>query len=144
MQQTKKVCSLCKISKHIDYFNKSKSDFLGRASRCKECAKKAARKYYEKAKKNPEWVKAKRIKQRDNLRNVKLEAVAYKGDKCFDCGVTYPPYIYDFHHLDGVNKVNNPSRFFCRGFEASKMELDKCVMLCSNCHRTRHYIRGDL
>lgn len=119
--------------------------------------KQAKRKEYREnyKRKHPERIKeqSKRFKERhkerlrisqtelQRLRNQKnkLKAIEYKGDKCFDCGETYPQCCYDFHHLDPTIKDANIAQLIGRNFEKIKPELDKCVLLCSNCHRIRHF-----
>jgi hypothetical protein len=72
-------------------------------------------------------------------RAAKVQAIAYLGGKCLDCGLVSPvPQVYDFHHLDPAKKDIKLSSLSNRGFEAMIPELDKCVLLCSNCHRIRH------
>lgn len=56
---------------------------------------------------------------------------------CMDCGIVYPPYVMDFDHVRGV-KVRNVSNY--GGFSSpTKLleEIDKCDLVCSNCHRIR-------
>jgi hypothetical protein len=66
-----------------------------------------------------------------------LLAVEYKGGKCHDCGGVFPACVYDFHHLDSSKKDFMIGRTN-RGWDKLRPELDKCDMLCSNCHRIRH------
>lgn len=61
------------------------------------------------------------------------------GNKCADCGISYPPPIYDFHHLDPTKKDFTVANIIWRNLDSLREELDKCVMLCANCHRLRHY-----
>ena len=69
----------------------------------------------------------------------KQYCIDYKGGKCFDCGESFPNAIYDFHHLDPNTKSFNVSnKAHCVSLEILKQELDKCDMLCVNCHRIRH------
>lgn len=73
--------------------------------------------------------------------NLKRKAVEYKGGKCIDCGLQTDKYIvYDFHHLDPKLKDVKIAEMIHKrkNFEVIKIELDKCVLLCSNCHRIRH------
>ncbi len=77
--------------------------------------------------------------QREKGRMNKLKAIEYLGGKCADCNNVFPPYIYDFHHLDSNEKENTIARIMGRKWENIVPELDKCVLLCSNCHRTRHH-----
>lgn len=70
---------------------------------------------------------------------VKQLAVEYKGGKCAICG--YDKYIgaLDFHHLDPEQKdFGISSKGYTRGIETVKRELDKCILVCANCHREIH------
>lgn len=72
-------------------------------------------------------------------------AVEYKGGKCHDCGlVSEWPQVYDFHHRDPSEKEFAFARNgHTRSWERNKAELDKCDMLCANCHRIRHAKEND-
>ena len=72
------------------------------------------------------------------LRKIKQQCVDYKGGKCVQCG--YNKYIgaIDFHHLDPTQKDFGIARNQKNFGESHKKELDKCVALCSNCHRIEH------
>jgi 5-methylcytosine-specific restriction endonuclease McrA len=75
-------------------------------------------------------------KRRDVL---KIKAVEYKGGKCERCG--YSKYVgaLDFHHVDPSQKdFAIASKGYTRSWEKVINELDKCIMLCSNCHREVH------
>ena len=57
---------------------------------------------------------------------------------CIDCGIKSNNYcIYDFHHVED-NKEFAISKT-SKSFDSIKKELDKCILLCSNCHRIRHF-----
>jgi hypothetical protein len=47
----------------------------------------------------------------------------------------------DFHHLDGDEKYDKLSNAIKDkwGKEKIDLEISKCVVLCSNCHRKLHY-----
>ena len=68
----------------------------------------------------------------------KLDAIAYKGGKCQECGYNKYYGALEFHHLDPSTKDSEWNKL--RLLEWSKVthELDKCVLLCSNCHREAH------
>lgn len=73
----------------------------------------------------------------DRRLTLKRLAVEYKGGMCIDCKLETENYcVYDFHHVD-TNKAYCISAS-ARGFETLKKELDKCILLCANCHRIRH------
>jgi 5-methylcytosine-specific restriction endonuclease McrA len=71
-------------------------------------------------------------------RSLKLQSIEYKGSKCSKCG--YDRYIgaLEFHHLDPNEKDFYLSHAKMTSFEKVKSELDKCVLLCANCHREEH------
>jgi hypothetical protein len=57
---------------------------------------------------------------------------------CVDCGVAYPPYVMQFDHVvDG--KRGNVADMARSGFslENIQAEIDKCELVCSNCHAER-------
>lgn len=69
----------------------------------------------------------------------KLEAIAYKGGVCVDCERMPHPAAMTFHHLDPSQKNYQLSAAREKTLsEAVKRELDKCVLLCRNCHAIRH------
>lgn len=71
-------------------------------------------------------------------RNIKDKAVEYLGGVCEDCGVKDHSCIYDFHHEDPDKKDFAVGKQ-AKAFKNIKDELDKCILLCANCHRKRHY-----
>jgi len=71
-------------------------------------------------------------------RTIKIKAVEYKGGKCQNCGYSQCISAMDFHHLDPKEKdfaiSGNAGKW-----ENIKRELDKCILLCKNCHAEHHY-----
>lgn len=67
----------------------------------------------------------------------KIKAVAYKGGCCKVCGYTKSLRALHFHHLNSNEKSFTiaHNRY---SWAAVKQELDKCVLLCSNCHAELH------
>src|SRR3982751_3267445 len=69
-------------------------------------------------------------------RKLKTLAVEYKGGKCERCGYKNCIEALDFHHLDNTDKSFSISKDgSTRGWEKIKVELEKCILLCANCHR---------
>src|SRR5665213_1792263 len=61
---------------------------------------------------------------------------------CTDCHEIYPPHVMDFDHVR-LGKVASISTLVRNGpFEALQRELQKCELVCSNCHRVRTQGRG--
>ena len=71
-------------------------------------------------------------------RKIKERAIEYLGGKCTDCGLIDDVCVYDFHHEDPAKKEISFGQRGGISFEKLKPELDKCVLLCANCHRKRH------
>lgn len=64
--------------------------------------------------------------------------VEYKGGKCSGCGYTKNLAALTFHHLDPKEKDFNISGAHCKSWDSIKIELDKCICLCFNCHIEIH------
>ena len=72
-------------------------------------------------------------------KKLREQAVEYKGGKCMFCG--YDRYLgaLDFHHLNSEDKEFGISKDgITRSWKRVKKELDKCILVCSNCHREVH------
>jgi len=88
------------------------------------------------------------IKERNKnrQRTIKEKLIKLYGEKCHLCEGSFHQSVYDFHHINSQNKVAQLSKF--KSFKSSKEEAKKCIMLCSNCHRTIHakldYILEDI
>lgn len=108
-----KKCPKCGVTKTIDQFYKSTKS----SSYCKECIKES---------------------NKVNRKNVKLQAIKYLGGSCSKCGYNKCSAALDFHHLDPNKKDKDYSNFKGNFSEKLKEELDKCVLLCANCHREEH------
>ena len=134
-----KVCSSCKSEKSLADFSFDNSSPDGRGYYCRTCSNAKARAHHAKRSSDPAWVAKKNEKNRNRFRVAKQKAVEYMGSKCHDCQTVYPNYVYDFHHLDGDTKLDNPSALLNKTWDRAKQELDKCIMVCANCHRGRHY-----
>lgn len=76
-------------------------------------------------------------KRRDDL---KRKSVEYKGSKCQICSYNKCIIALEFHHLDPLEKDFDISyKGYTRSWEKVKLELDKCILVCSNCHREIHF-----
>jgi 5-methylcytosine-specific restriction endonuclease McrA len=71
-------------------------------------------------------------------RRLKQRAVDYKGSRGQRCG--YDRYVgsLEFHHRNPSRKDFTFSQAKMKKFELVKDELDKCDLLCVNCHREAH------
>jgi predicted HNH restriction endonuclease len=93
---------------------------------------KETRKYKDRA----EYLKAAVARRRRKLKNL---AIKYKGGRCIFCGYSKYNGALEFHHLDTNKKDFGLSvRGLTRSWERIKKELDKCILVCSNCHKEIH------
>ena len=70
----------------------------------------------------------------------KMELIDLKGGKCEMCGYDKNISALEFHHIDPSTKKHNlDSRFLANSsYEKIAEEVDKCMLLCSNCHKEIH------
>jgi len=69
-------------------------------------------------------------------RDKKTKLVAYKGGKCLDCGGEFPICCFHFDHRDPFEKSFTISDWG-HSFEECIKEVDKCDLVCANCHAIR-------
>jgi hypothetical protein len=76
-------------------------------------------------------------------RKRKIEFLEYKGGmKCSRCGFSEPiPDVYAFHHRDPLEKDPSWGKMKTNNWKWDRVqdELDKCDVLCHNCHSIVHY-----
>lgn len=76
---------------------------------------------------------------KSHRQKVKEKAIFYKGGKCEKCDYDKCSWAFDFHHLDKSKKDFTLSSCLTLSWDKIKKELDKCIMICANCHRELHY-----
>jgi dihydrodipicolinate reductase len=118
-----KKCFQCKEKLELTKFYKNKSQRDGYSGICKLCQTSNERKNNQLAK---EW-----------LNTLKTE--------CVICGENRE-WVLDFHHVNQSDKLIEISYYAISGttsFETKKKkilkEMEKCIVVCSNCHRNIHY-----
>jgi hypothetical protein len=122
--QTKKeyngfrYCPMCGEDKKLDDFY-SRRGQKGMSTYCKVCTNKHTL---------------------DRQKSIKKKALIYKGGCCEVCGYSKCESALEFHHLNPNEKDFNISsiRQLSNFTEKIKNELDKCILVCSNCHREIH------
>jgi len=96
--------------------------------------------YIKKEKYSHAWCKACINKNTIAIQqNRKIQAINYKGGKCAKCGYNKYAGALDFHHLDPSKKDFTIARRKNCSLETIKPELDKCILLCRNCHAELHF-----
>ena len=66
---------------------------------------------------------------------MKILAIKYKGGECQNCGYNKCIAALEFHHRNPEEKSFGIGTPLSKTWEAIRTELDKCDLLCSNCHR---------
>jgi len=151
------ICTKCKKSKPRNSFNKQKRSPTGINPQCRDCISEYRKERYD-ARKAQGLEPATAKWQRDNkdklnaIRNNKRAQIrdwlrGYKNVPCADCGNKYPPTCMDFDHRDPSQKEFNLGSEAIRemySLEKLQAEIDKCDIVCANCHRIRTAIqRGE-
>jgi DNA-binding CsgD family transcriptional regulator len=76
---------------------------------------------------------------KNRIQKLKQMAVEYLGGKCMKCGYNKCIWVLEFHHRNPKEKEFAIGKYFSRSWEKLKKELDKCDLLCANCHREKHF-----
>jgi hypothetical protein len=137
MDSTKKCCR-CQQEKSCSSFS-FKNKVTGRLqSACKECHSKYHRKHYLENK--SVYTRKRRINNRKYRTKGRKFLDDYKRTSgCKFCQENTPCCL-DFHHIDPFQKTNNISKMKsnARAIHILQKEIDKCIVVCSNCHRKIH------
>lgn len=72
----------------------------------------------------------------------KLKSINHLGGKCVNCGET-EQFKLTFHHMIPNEKEYKVSDLFCKSWDVVKKEIEKCELLCFNCHMEKHYGQKD-
>ena len=131
-----KKCSVCQEEKselEFSYKNKSKNKLQ---NKCKECFKKYTRQHYINNKDT--YIKNAKINRANTYKRFREFLINIKNVPCKDCGKQFPHWIMEFDHIK--------DKKFCiprwHGSKESLLEeLEKCEVVCANCHSNRTYLR---
>ena len=123
---------------------KNRQKIVGQTRLCPACTKyKKFEKFYTRRKNNCSgWCR--QCVAQDTIkrgRKIKLECLEYKGGKCQKCGYDKCQAALDFHHRNPEEKdFSICKKYGCKNMnDRIKKELDKCDLLCANCHREEHF-----
>lgn len=74
----------------------------------------------------------------EHRRRIKRKAIHYSGGQCIRCGYNRCHAALDFHHIDPTEKEFRLAAGRTWGWDKCKVEIDKTILICSNCHRELH------
>lgn len=130
-----KICTICKIQKTADNFNRKSTSKDGLQNVCRGCNSRRTKLHYEK---NSEKIKqrtaVRKKVQKKILRDYIWSLLETNG--CIDCGEK-DPIVLEFDHRN--NKLNSVSRLIMNAVHLNvlKSEIEKCDIRCANCHKRK-------
>lgn len=136
-----KCCTCCKLTKPLSEFNRNKSRADGLNNICRGCSTERSRRYYVE---NRELHKATVGARRNAV--VAANQTNYleylRAHPCCDCG-NGDIRVLEADHLH--SKYKNVSEMLSGGCSWSTLltELEKCDIVCANCHRIRTHTRAN-
>lgn len=127
------VMRICSCGKHVPWRIKSGDRWksLATRKRCFDCSP-----YKPGIVPNTER-KPSSIKVVSWRKRAKLKAIQHKGGCCQICGYNRSVSALVFHHLD-PSKKDFGLAGNTRSWESILAEIEKCVLLCANCHSEVH------
>jgi hypothetical protein len=100
-----------------------------------EKSREAIRRHYHK---NKAYYLEKNNRRRQELRDYVNQIKSTT--PCTDCGTSYPYFVMDFDHLgDKTDMISKLVKL--GGSKKLRDEIQKCEVVCANCHRFRSYNR---
>lgn len=136
-----KICTKCEIEKSLDDFSWRNKSIGKKHSWCKKCSKTRDNENYQLDEKRR--IQIAESSKKLMGRNKKFVNEYKENHNCVNCGDDRP-YVLDFHHRDSAEKENEIPNMVSSGYSIKKLkeEMDKCDILCANCHREYHFING--
>jgi hypothetical protein len=131
-----KRCTKCGINKDINAFAFRYRAKNRRNSWCRDCMSPHQKAHY--SANRSKYIRDAVGRNRELRASIRLRLNEYLESRpCSDCGET-DPVALDFHHANGDKDFSISD---AANFAESKlwMEVDKCVVLCANCHRKKHF-----
>jgi len=132
---TTKICSKCGEEYDISHFSWSIKG-IKRHAKCLKCRSGERIQYYQNHKE--EELKYKYERQKDRRDEARAYVWEYLSNHvCADCG-EYDPLVLTFDHVRGTKKMN-VSQMINQGYsiEVLQEEINKCEIVCNNCHLRR-------
>ena len=120
-----KICNKCKKELNVEDFPfRNKAQGTRRAV-CKSC--------------HNAFMKERYHSKKEEIREVKKQL------SCVKCGYNKCVEALDFHHINPQEKESTVARMIANsyGIEKAFEEMEKCVVLCANCHREFHYLEKE-
>ena len=117
-----------------------KTKWMAGVHLCRECGESEPAKFYKSKNHSCRTIcwKCTIAKNNKKIKEYRKAAVDYKGGQCAACGYKRCIAALEFHHLSSGEKDPKWKTLRRCNFDTMKSELDKCILVCSNCHREIH------
>lgn len=125
-----KTCSQCRTELDERFFWTSRGKLR---AYCKACDTARRRRVIER---DPDYFARKTAK---NMCKKREWLKARKDAPCADCGQRYPFYVMEFDHREREAKKFTIGAGRSISFADLKVEVEKCDVVCANCHRIRTF-----
>ncbi len=134
-----KRCTRCGEEKPVSEFAWKSESKGWRMSYCKQCVRARSRAHY--TENRATYLSRNKLTKRD-LRTARLLLLLeyFVEHPCVDCGET-DPLVLDFDHLRD-KEFTIGEELISRSWDAVTAEIEKCEVVCANCHRRRTSARG--
>ena len=136
-----KICPKCHKQRRLtSFYYRKRGPRAGEYyEKCKECMKLRGRSYYHLNR--DRQLRLALIRRAQYRSSTKAYLVKVKNKPCSDCGRKFPHYVMDFDHRDARTKHRDIARMVAGGWAMWKIEreIEKCDLVCANCHRIRTY-----
>lgn len=137
-----KICSKCGQEKSVEEFRWRDKAKGRRHAQCKECMRAQEKIRYQNDIERQEKVLSRAKNQYS--KNTDLVTIIKQNKVCVKCGESRF-YVLDFHHRDRNEKINDITSLIKGGSQETLLaEIDKCDLLCANCHREFHFLERTL
>lgn len=124
-------CRTCGIDKRVEDYHRSRRKSRPVQWDCKPCKKEHDRVRYTTDPRKKELNSRRKREFKDRLDEIKSrQGCKYCDEK--------DPCCLDFHHINQSLKVFEISRHGSMAWKSVVAEVEKCEVLCANCHRKLH------
>ena len=134
-----KICKKCGYEKPLDSFSNNRNKSDGKLVYCKVCKAQIDKKSNLNRVKEIKQYNQKKISKKNLIVEFWKNELGGKCKKCNESRL----HVLDFHHLEENSKRTTVSELvqrFGNNNPLIKQEVEKCILLCSNCHRDFHYL----
>lgn len=133
--QKRKYCIECSpFGLHRTRPMSEDADRLKKDRTCQICG----REYFYDKKRGHLKTKCNSCSANSKRKNIKKKLVEYKGGECQICSYDKCIAALDFHHINPKEKLFSISSAMSYSLKRLKKEVDKCILVCRNCHAELH------